>query len=128
MGVYIKNMEMPFTCLTCDFHRCAGGVGDFCSLTKRRQFRFKNRPKDCPLAPVPPHGALIEKNAVFELIRSFPNVDRHLPVEFMKALYELPTVIPAEEVYGQYTDTAGNLHWTGAHSGEHTVKAEEGET
>jgi hypothetical protein len=38
-----------------------------------------------------------EKNAVFELIRSFPNVDRQLPVEFMKALYELPTIIPAEE-------------------------------
>lgn len=33
----------------------------------------------------------------------------------------------AEEVYGQYTDTAGNFHWCGTHSGEHTLKAEEGE-
>lgn len=33
----------------------------------------------------------------------------------------------AEEVYGLYTDTAGNLHWTGTHGGEHTIKAEEGE-
>lgn len=46
---------------------------------------------------VPPHGRLIEKNAVFELIRSFPNVDRQLPVEFMKALYELPTILEDEE-------------------------------
>ena len=46
---------------------------------------------------VPEHGRLIEKNAVFELIRSFPNVDRQLPVEFMKALYELPTILEAEE-------------------------------
>lgn len=46
---------------------------------------------------VPPHGRLIEKNAVFELIRSFPNIDRQLPVEFMKALYELPTIIEEEE-------------------------------
>lgn len=33
----------------------------------------------------------------------------------------------AEEVYGQYTDTVGNYHWCGTHSGKHTVKAEEGE-
>jgi hypothetical protein len=33
---------------------------------------------------------------------------------------------PAEEVYGQHTDTAGNFHWCGVHSGEHTVKEEEG--
>lgn len=58
---------------------------------------------DCTLyngakaVPVPPHGRLIEKNAVFELIRSFPNVDRQLPAEFMKALYELPTILEAEE-------------------------------
>lgn len=36
------------------------------------------------------------------------------------------TVIEAEEVYGQYTDTGGNYHWCGTHSGEHTIKAEEG--
>lgn len=31
----------------------------------------------------------------------------------------------AEEVYDKYTDTAGNLHWTGTHSGKHIVKADE---
>lgn len=46
--------------------------------------------------PVPPHGELIEKNAVFKLIQSMPSVDKLLPVEFMKALHEIPTVIPAE--------------------------------
>lgn len=65
MSILIKGMEMPFTCLTCNFHKCAGGVGDFCSLTKRRQFRFKNRPKDCPLVEVPePHGRLIDADAL----------------------------------------------------------------
>lgn len=67
MGVYIKGMEMPFTCLSCEFHKCAAGVGDFCSLTKRRQFRFKNRPKDCPLIEVPEsHGRLIDADALVE--------------------------------------------------------------
>ena len=46
---------------------------------------------------VPPHDRLIEKNAVFELIQSMPSVDKLLPVEFMKALQEIPTVIEAEE-------------------------------
>ena len=32
-----------------------------------------------------------------------------------------------EEVYGQYTDTAGNFHWAGTHSGEHIVRQKEGE-
>ena len=27
-----------------------------------------------------------------------------------------------EEVYGQHTDTAGNIHWTGTQSGEHIFK------
>lgn len=43
------------------------------------------------------HGSLIEKNDVFKLIASFPDVDKRLPVEFMKALYELPTIIQAED-------------------------------
>lgn len=29
--------------------------------------------------------------------------------------------IEAEEVYDKYTDTAGNLHWTGTQSGEHKI-------
>ncbi|MBQ3330822.1 MAG: hypothetical protein IJG87_06555 [Ruminococcus sp.] len=69
------------------------------------------------------------------------------PVQQM--LMDAPTIIPAEdsklsatikcggavtcavahseEVYNKYVDTAGNLRWTGTHSGKHIVKAEEGE-
>lgn len=55
-------------------------------------------------------------------------------IEYQEAVIEAmihqdePVIIPAEEVYGQYTDTAGNFHWCGTHSGEHTIKAEECET
>lgn len=35
---------------------------------------------------------------------------------------------PKEKVFGQYTDTAGKFHWCGTHSGEHTIKTEDGET
>ena len=100
MSILIRGMEMP-SCNDCPL------AGDFkCNLMpsipalcKEYDIAIQNgkRLDDCPLVEIPPHGRLIEKNAVFELIRSFPNVDRQLPVEFMKALYELPTIIEAEE-------------------------------
>ena len=101
MGVYIKGMEMPTSCGDCKAFVCyrqwAGDRGDcFCGITKS-DCKAGAQNADCPLVPVPPHGRLIEKNAVFELIRSFPNVDRQLSVEFMKALYEIPTILEAEE-------------------------------
>lgn len=104
MSVLIKGMGMPFTCLTCDFHKCAGGVGDFCSLTKRRQFRFKNRPKDCPLVPVPPHGRLVDARYIRgAIIQKWMDKagDSHMYKCGMEDAYEVirnaPTIIPAEE-------------------------------
>ena len=35
--------------------------------------------------------------------------------------------ITTETVYNRYTDTAGNYHWTGAYSGEHIVRMDNGE-
>lgn len=99
MGIYIKGMEMPFTCLNCDFHKCSGGVGDFCSLTKRRQFRFKNRPIDCPLIEVPePHGRLGDLD---ELGDSFEPSDFWNPdaqdncFAAVHIVHSAPTIIPA---------------------------------
>ena len=102
MGVYIKGVELPFTCLTCDFHKCAGGVGDFCSLTKRRQFRFKNRPKDCPLVPVPPHGRLIEEEELIKKAygRAEKSGDMVNVLDKVISVYDIrtaPTIIEAEE-------------------------------
>ena len=109
MAILIKSMKMPFTCLTCDFHKCAGGVGDFCSLTKRRQFRFKNRPKGCPLIEVPePHGRLIDADALRDN-SSVIEIDSHDSVIEINShdgtilainveiIDDAPTVIPASE-------------------------------
>ena len=110
MGVYIRGMEMPKTCSVCPMlegermdglcHAASKWLDDdehWTWYVYPKGDIDDSKPCNCPLVPVPPHGRLIEKNAVFELIRSFPNVDRQLPVEFMKALYELPTIIEAEE-------------------------------
>ena len=50
-------------------------------------------------------------------------VEQNEPLNFY---YSLRSNLP-EAVYGLYTDTAGNLHWTGTRSGEHIIPAEEGE-
>jgi len=92
MSVLIKGMEIPDKCGHCRF-----ATAFECEVTKNFITTFNVRQQDCPLVPVSPHGRLIEKNAVFELIQSVPSVDKLLPVEFMKALYKIPTVIEAEE-------------------------------
>lgn len=101
-GIYNPNMRQPENCKECPFGRetlrsvvCYGGKIPV-SIEDPELYCMKN-PPGCPLVSVPDHGGLIEKNAVFQLIQSIPSVDKQLPVEFMKALYELPTVIPADK-------------------------------
>lgn len=99
-GVYIKGMEMPSCCGECRF---LDEYGDYpcCIVTdEQRGYNFRIRElrmPHCPLIPVPDHGRLIEKHDVFKLISAFPEIDRLLTVEFMKALYNLPTIIPASK-------------------------------
>ena len=56
MGVYIKGMEMPTSCGNCFFD------------THCDNWRLRNwgapPPDDCPLVPVPPHGRLIDADAL----------------------------------------------------------------
>lgn len=92
-GIYIPNMEMPRekkTTLT---------IFPDGRVYENHGERLWGHGKDCipwKAIYVPPHGRLIEKHAVFKLISSFPEIDKLLTVEFMKALYNLPTIIPAD--------------------------------
>ena len=82
--------------------------------------------------PVYPHGRLIDADALIDYCKHFAEVFKNssLPIdkarrdELLGVIGEIvntPTVIK-EEVYGQYTDTAGNYHCIGTKSGEHTIK------
>ena len=83
MGVYIKGMEMPTSCRACLYSRTDIRNVDWCVLTK------KDLPCDCPLVPVLPHGALIDRDDFFaqcpELVNGY------------KAITDDLVVIPAEE-------------------------------
>lgn len=83
----IKGMEMP-----------KDGTGMYCIVFSDGKACASYKPFEWhEVVTIPPHGRLIEKNAVFELIQSMSFVDRLLPVEFMQALQEIPTIIEVEE-------------------------------
>lgn len=133
MGVYI-NMEMPTSCYKC-YLKQRNGMDIVCPVLGERfsiadvnilYYRLDN----CPLVPVPPHGRLVDADRLLseqmkQKYYHLPNGDTAIPIIDVE---HAPTAIEKEEVYSQYTDTAGNFHWCGTHSGEHTIKAEEKET
>ena len=83
MGVYVKGKEMPKTCCACFCAR-----DNKCGITRYEPTFaewYEDGVKDCPLVPVPPHGDLIDRDA--------------LPtgrVEWEDIVYA-PTIIEAEE-------------------------------
>lgn len=115
MGVYIKGMEMPQNC-----HECRLYEGDiyYCSAADKEidiSDSSEGKCQFCPLVPVPPHGRLIDADA---LMREFEKAERTMEqhgreysCSFMSSSQELstewycvedmlenaPTVIEAEE-------------------------------
>ena len=64
MGVYIKGMKMPTSCYDCNcFIRDSDG-SDYCCLLMQDIEDNHKRDDDCPLIPVPPHGRLIDADAL----------------------------------------------------------------
>ncbi len=104
MGVYI-NMEMPTSCAKCKLfgeYGCPfiGAVGY--ALTRGE------RNEDCPLVPVPPHGRLIDADALMliiqEYIEEYSDTDENgwhsgkwcAMKETEMAINDAPTIIPAD--------------------------------
>lgn len=102
MGVYI-NMEMPTSCYDCPCNK-DDGFGFFtCGVTKA-ECDFIRLPSNCPLVPVPPHGRLIDADAVEKQIDYVANIDWNKKVgasggmlAALEIVEDAPTIIPAEE-------------------------------
>ena len=110
MSVYIKGMEMPKSCWECachhrkmdngyyDYEVClASGTvfnDGYASVTghKDKIDPFKSRLKNCPLVPVPPHGRLIDADAMEDELGQFCD-DNWV----YNTLHHAPTIIEAEE-------------------------------
>lgn len=67
MSILIKGMEMPKRCMVCNFGDALMGKG-FCYVSHCKQiedyFVRNDRPSWCPLIELPPHGRLIDADAL----------------------------------------------------------------
>ena len=101
MGVYIKGMEMPKNCAECFFHKVfpATGVGInqlYCALCGINIVKMSDALPDCPLVPVPPHGRLIDADAIPYNKIMIEDDDFYYGIT-QPRIERMPTIIPAEE-------------------------------
>lgn len=103
-GVYIKGMEMPTRCYTCP---CADLEFYDCNLMPGTRIEQHKRLDDCPLIPVPPHGRLIDADALYRKIKAEcnpygkPSIGYDDGLKVLGIIGSTPPVIPAEDAdYG----------------------------
>ena len=103
MGVYIPNMEMPKNCTFCEmWHNIDCHPYQGISPPK-------SRPDHCPLISVPPHGRLIDADAVKAewehgfykkivdaLMDDAPTIIEAEPCNDLAKPNNAPTIIPAD--------------------------------
>lgn len=69
MGVYLPNMEMPKSCGKCKLFDGSHAIGLFaplgwCRVNGKEIFLLSEKANFCPLVPIPPHGDLIDRDAL----------------------------------------------------------------
>ena len=117
MGVYLPNVDMPKDDKCVTIQICPDG-----SIWQQ----YRGTVPNAKAIPIPPHGRLIEADNL--LNTAFKLVDEETFRAFRQLVIDATTIIQAsEEVYNVYTNTVGNLHWTGTYSGEHIIQLEESE-
>lgn len=108
MSILIKGMEMPTSCWPCPFfHTSLHHIGDdelleryTCLRTgERTEEIFNGRMDNCPLVPIPPHGRLIDADA---LLKTNNPVGKTMVfggqyVYTENEIQAAPTIIEAEE-------------------------------
>ena len=108
MGVYIKGMEMPKGCAFCRIGKRSGKkmVCPLCDeeWDSRDPMSADHRLDNCPLVHVPPHGRLIDKDALEADISAsvvFSGRDGNAEIvgakKIINRLHLAPTIIEAEE-------------------------------
>lgn len=107
MGVYLPNMEMPKCCAECDaeghYENSYGDeYGFFCPFGYKaytEETREAKRLDNYPLVPVPPHGRLIDADALKNLYHyntHDSDIDKAWTGNIRRSIDSAPTIIPAE--------------------------------
>lgn len=99
MRILIKGMEMPTRCEECPFCIALGLKSTpLCSVTGYRVLGHgKARLDNCPLVPVPPHGRLIDAEALMGRIEHDTPLSSTFEKVVRRYIKDAPTIIPAEE-------------------------------
>lgn len=110
MSVLIKGMEMPPSCRYCEFRHLSLTQNAFCTAAQKTIDYMDERTKrldNCPLIELPPHGRLVDADALEQdaqkrlLMCNKNNNQFQKPYEVMRAIVLAPTIIEAE---GSETD------------------------
>lgn len=101
MGIYIKDIKIPKNCGNCHF--CNGiastdyGLCTWCDVDGKVRDVYTRQ--DCPFIPVPPHGRLIDADAILQKATKgeepFDWIDKK---ELIELFFDAPTIIPAESL------------------------------
>lgn len=103
MSILIKGIEMPKRCNGCAFNLIGHCMAYKGLYVERKNLEYNSKPEWCPLVPVPPHGDLIDRNAItmtdFEIATCV--LDRVNPYKngfeyLLKKFEDAPTIIEAE--------------------------------
>lgn len=104
MGVYIKGMEMPVSCRYCAFRHMSLTENAFCTIANETIDYMVERTKrlpNCPLIEVSPHGELIDRDTLLNLLNNcmFPSDMVTTTAVSMATnwIKKAPTIIEAEE-------------------------------
>lgn len=103
MGVYINGMEMPTSCDECrlmvfEDTNCAPELYCGCPIVfKAHPQGVGHRPDYCPLVPVPPHGRLIDADALLKPKNQHIDVLADEWYVTVRTIETVPTIIEAEE-------------------------------
>ena len=91
MGVYIPKMDMPTRCEKCDLAYDDDGYFA-CPFTKAF-YKSKQRPTWCPLIELPPHGDLIDRDALMK--DGWLSLHKEVMRMGGYAIHELPLINPS---------------------------------
>ena len=94
MSVLIKGVEPPLNCITCP---CCNDDARFC-IACGRHVSLTGKPPYCPMVEVPPHGRLIDADALLDELLPDPILECGCPdpegiEEFCDWIDSAPTVI-----------------------------------
>lgn len=105
MSVIVKGMKMPKKCDECHFYRYWDEMASSCRAFNKTKWiddcdMKKERHPDCQLIELPPHGDLIDRDALMKKLNNcmFPSdmVTTRAVSMAMNWLKESPTIIESE--------------------------------